>query len=316
MLDINKNKKSDIKEVKKRIFEIIQIGTRVDFWSRAFDYFITIVILLNIVITFLHTFEKLSKFVPVFQGIELVTTIIFIVEYILRLVTSDLLYPEKKQPRALILFIFSFYGIVDLLAIVSYFSVIFTNGFVALKMIRVVRILRLFQINKQSDAFNVVAEVIIEKKNQILSSLFMVFVLLLAASLCMYGLEHDAQPEAFSNAFAGIWWAMSTVLTVGYGDIYPITTGGKMVAIIIAILGVGIVAIPTGIVSAGFVEQYTKIKFSSRQISFKKDVRQMLDEQAEDAGLSAEEYLERVILEKNWEKKASSSRPYQQVREQ
>lgn len=316
MLDINKNKKNDIQELKSRTFEIIQIGTRVDFWSRAFDYFITVVILLNIVVTFLHTFEKFSRFVPVFHGIELVTTIIFIVEYILRLTTSDLLYPGKMQPKALILFIFSFYGIVDLLAIISYFSVVFTNGFVALKMIRVVRILRLFQINKQSDAFNVVAEVITEKKNQILSSLFMVFVLLLAASLCMYGLEHDAQPEAFSNAFAGIWWAMSTVLTVGYGDIYPITTGGKIVAIIIAVLGVGIVAIPTGIVSAGFVEQYTKIKLSSKQISFKKDIRQMLDEQASDAGLEADEYLERIILEKNWEKKASSSRPYQQAREQ
>ena len=81
-----------------------------------------------------------------------------------------------------------------------------------------------------------------------------------ASSLCMYSLEHDAQPQVFSNAFSGIWWAVSTLLTVGYGDIYPITTLGKIFGILITFLGVGMVAIPTGIISAGFVDQYSRIK--------------------------------------------------------
>ena len=81
---------------------------------------------------------------------------------------------------------------------------------------------------------------------------------MLASSLCMYSVEHDAQPDVFRNAFSGIWWSMSTLLTVGYGDIYPITTLGKVMAICIAYLGVGAVAIPTGIISAGFVEQYQR----------------------------------------------------------
>ena len=76
----------------------------------------------------------------------------------------------------------------------------------------------------------------------------------------MYSLEHEAQPEVFSNAFSGIWWSVSTLLTVGYGDIYPITTLGKLFGIGIAFLGVGMVAIPTGIISAGFVDQYSRIK--------------------------------------------------------
>jgi voltage-gated potassium channel len=76
----------------------------------------------------------------------------------------------------------------------------------------------------------------------------------------MYSLEHDAQPEVFTNAFSGIWWAASTLLTVGYGDIYPITTVGKLFGIFITFLGVGMVAIPTGIISAGFVDQYSRIK--------------------------------------------------------
>lgn len=83
-------------------------------------------------------------------------------------------------------------------------------------------------------------------------------ILMLASSLCMYSVEHDAQPEVFRNAFSGVWWSMSTLLTVGYGDIYPITTLGRLMAICIAYLGVGVVAIPTGNISAGFVEQYQR----------------------------------------------------------
>ena len=88
----------------------------------------------------------------------------------------------------------------------------------------------------------------------------MVLIFMVAASLCMYGLEHEAQPDQFKNAFSGIWWSVSTLLTVGYGDIYPITVMGRIMAIVISFLGVGMVAIPTGIISAGFVEQYTKLK--------------------------------------------------------
>ena len=82
---------------------------------------------------------------------------------------------------------------------------------------------------------------------------------MIAVSMCMYGVEHEAQPDKFKNGFSGIWWAASTLLTVGYGDLYPITPLGKALAIVITFLGVGLVAIPTGIISAGFVEQYTKV---------------------------------------------------------
>ena len=85
-------------------------------------------------------------------------------------------------------------------------------------------------------------------------------ILMIGASLCMYSLEHEAQPEVFSNAFSGIWWAASTLLTIGYGDIYPVTIMGKTLGIIISFLGVGMVAIPTGIISAGFVDMYASIK--------------------------------------------------------
>jgi voltage-gated potassium channel len=88
-----------------------------------------------------------------------------------------------------------------------------------------------------------------------MSSVFIIIVLMFASSLGIYNVEHEAQPEVFRNAFSGIWWSVSAMLTVGYGDIYPITVVGQIMAICIAFLGVGVVAIPTGIISAGFLEK-------------------------------------------------------------
>lgn len=139
-------------------------------------------------------------------------------------------------------------------------------------MIRIVRIFRLFRINAYYDSLSVITDVLKSKRQQLISSVFIILVLMLASSLCMYSLEHEAQPEVFTNAFSGIWWAASTLLTVGYGDIYPVTTMGKLFGIFIAFLGVGMVAIPTGIISAGFVDQYSNLKKRS-EYGYEADMR-------------------------------------------
>lgn len=126
-----------------------------------------------------------------------------------------------SKSRATIRFLVSFDGIVDLLTIIPAF---FLSGFVIFRMLRVARVFHLFRLNAKYDSFNVITTVLYEKRNQIISSVFIVLILMLASSLCMYSVEHDAQPEVFRNAFSGICWSMSTLLTVGYGDIYPITT--------------------------------------------------------------------------------------------
>ena len=241
--------------LKTRIFNIIQIGDKSNRISRAFDIFITVVIFSNIVVTFLQTFSELSFLSGFFHVIEAATLCIFCIEYILRIWTADLLYPSRSRLRSRLCFLISFDGIIDFLTILPFF---FLSGFVIFRMLRVARIFHLFRLNSRYDSFNVITTVLYEKRNQIISSVFIVVILMLASSLCMYSVEHDAQPDVFRNAFSGIWWSMSTLLTVGYGDIYPITTLGKVMAICIAYLGVGAVAIPTGIISAGFVEQYQR----------------------------------------------------------
>ena len=239
--------------MREKIFNIIQIGDKSNKISRAFDIFITIIIVSNIIVTVLETFDQLAYFSGLFKIVEIVTVFVFCVEYILRIWTANYLYPEVTAGHARFKFLISFDGIVDLLTIIPAF---FLSGFVIFRMLRVARIFHLFRLNAKYDSFNVITTVLYEKRNQIISSVFIVLILMLASSLCMYSVEHEAQPAVFRNAFSGIWWSMSTLLTVGYGDIYPITTLGRIMAICIAYLGVGAVAIPTGIISAGFVEQY------------------------------------------------------------
>ena len=240
---------------KQKVFNVIQIGDKSNHISRLFDIFITVTILSNIVVTFLQTFDELHYLNTFFNAVEYITLLIFCGEYILRIWTADYLYPDKTKTQARLRFLVSFDGIVDFLTIVPVF---FLSGFVIFRMLRVARIFHLFRLNAKYDSFNVITTVLYEKRNQIISSVFIVVILMLASSLCMYSVEHDAQPLVFRNAFSGIWWSMSTLLTVGYGDIYPITTLGRVMAICIAYLGVGVVAIPTGIISAGFVEQYQR----------------------------------------------------------
>ena len=244
-------------DFKYRVFKIIQIGNKEDLLSRSFDIALSSVIIINIVVMFLQTFEGLARYDTLFDIIEAVTIFLFCIEYGLRIWTAEYLYPAESKPRAVLHFLRSFDGVIDLLTILPFF---FLSGFVVFRMLRVVRIFHLFRINTRYDSFNVITSVLYEKRTQLASSIFILVILMLASSLFLYNVEHKAQPDVFKNAFSGIWWSVSTLSTVGYGDLYPITPLGKFMAIIITFLGIGVVAIPTGIISAGFVEQYNKLK--------------------------------------------------------
>ena len=247
---------------RKRLFEIIEIGLPGDVASQVYDAFNILSIVINLVVSVMYTFDDLhAKFGPWLVTVEAITVAFFALDYCLRLWTAKFLRPSLSEPKAVLRYVFSFSGLVDLLSFLPYYlPVFFPSGAVAFRMFRVARVFRLFRVNAYYDSLGVITEVISSKRQQLFSSVFILLVLMLASSLCMYSLEHDAQPEVFSNAFSGIWWSVSTLLTIGYGDIYPVTTMGKIFSIFITFLGVGMVAIPTGIISAGFVDQYTRIK--------------------------------------------------------
>ena len=247
---------------RKRLFEIIEIGLPGDVASQVYDAFNILSIVINLVVSVMYTFDDLhAKFGPWLVTVEAITVAFFALDYCLRLWTAKFLRPSLSEPKAVLRYVFSFSGLVDLLSFLPYYlPVFFPSGAVAFRMFRVARVFRLFRVNAYYDSLGVITEVISSKRQQLFSSVFILLVLMLASSLCMYSLEHEAQPQVFTNALSGIWWSVSTLLTIGYGDIYPVTTMGKIFSIFITFLGVGMVAIPTGIISAGFVDQYTRIK--------------------------------------------------------
>ena len=247
---------------RRRLSEILEAGASADFISRSYDVLSTLMTLINITVTVLYTFDQMElNHGKLLLAIEAVTVAFFAVEYVLRLWTAQFVHPNLSQWGAVKNYASSFSGIIDLLSFLPhYLPVFFPAGATVFRMFRVIRIFRLFQINAYYDSLNVIGQVISSKRQQLLSSVFTILLLMLSSSLCMYSLEHEAQPEVFSNAFSGMWWSVSTLLTVGYGDIYPITTMGKIFSIFITCLGVGMVAIPTGIISAGFVDQYSRLK--------------------------------------------------------
>ena len=247
---------------RRRVFEIVEIGAADDLLSRGYDFFGSLVVVLALAASVAATFDGAEERCGVLLNtVEIVTSAFFAVDYVLRVWTARCLYPTLTPGKATVRYVSSVGGLIDLVSFLpTFLPVFFPSGMVAFRMFRVVRIFRLFRINAYYDSLHVITEVLRGKRQQLLSSVFIILTLMLASSLCMYSLEHDAQPEVFRNAFSGIWWSVSTLLTVGYGDIYPITTAGKIFGIVITFLGVGMVAIPTGIISAGFVDQYSRIK--------------------------------------------------------
>ena len=250
---------------RKKLFKVLEVGNDLDYASRAYDFFSAFMIVLNLSVSIMYTYEHLRiEYGTLLLWIERITVATFAVDYFLRIYTARFLYEDEEDMtdvKAARKYMLSFMGLVDVLSWLPYFlPIFFPSGTVAFRMIRIVRIFRLFRIDAYYDSLHVITQVIYGKRQQLISSVVLILILMIGASLCMYSLEHEAQPEVFSNAFSGIWWAASTLLTIGYGDIYPVTIMGKTLGIIISFLGVGMVAIPTGIISAGFVDMYASIK--------------------------------------------------------
>jgi len=254
--------KVKINRVRAKIFNMVSTGVIDEPINKFYDFLSIVALVLNLFAAFAITFDYMEEhYKGLLLAIEAVTTFFFAVDYLLRLISSAELYPKLSEPKAALRYIFSMAGIIDLLSFLPYYlPVFFPAGGTVFRLFRVARILRLFRINSYYDQLNVITEIIVSKSQQLLASVFIILILMMASSLCMYSVEHEAQPDVFQNAFSGIWWSASTLLTVGYGDIYPVTIMGKILGIIISFLGVGMVAIPTGIISAGFVEQYQRLK--------------------------------------------------------
>ena len=247
------------RRIKRAIFTIIQPAEHGNIASKVFDIGIMVLILASIASVFIMTFELPQTANRFLNQFEKWAIIVFSVEYLLRIWTAELLFPELPAWRAKLKYMRSGMAIVDLVSIMPFYLPMFLPiNLVGIRAIRLVRLLRVLKLNRYTDAVASIATVFRSKFREILVSVLLVMIMLVIASLLIYYAEHDAQPDKFANAFSGVWWAVATLTTVGYGDIYPVTALGRFLGGIIAITGIGLVAVPTGIISAGFVELLEK----------------------------------------------------------
>ncbi|CED59951.1 Putative uncharacterized protein [Moritella viscosa] len=208
--------------------------------GKGFDIFIQLIIVLSLISFSVETLPSLSENTKnILRVFEIVSVLIFTIEYILRLIFAD----DRFK------FIFSFFGIIDLLAILPFYL---STGFDlrSLRTFRLLRLIRILKLTRYSSATQRFYRAFVIAKEELILFLFTSIIILYLASVGIYYFESQAQPEAFASVFHSMWWAVATLTTVGYGDIYPITVGGKIFTFFILIVGLGIVSIPAGLIAS------------------------------------------------------------------
>ncbi len=216
--------------------------------SRLFNLFSFATIFVSIFVNTLETLPNLSQNQKVFlKVIEWSCVTFFLIEYLLRILVA----------RNKIKFVFSLYGIIDLLSIVPSLLLI-SNAFTSLRVLRIFSLFRIFRLLRFISATQHLKRSIFAAKGELFLFFILSTILLYFSSAGIYVFEHEAQPEKFSSVFHSFWWSVITMTTVGYGDIVPITIGGKIFSCFMIFIGVSFVAVPTGILSASLAQ--VKIK--------------------------------------------------------
>lgn len=243
--------------VKDKVYEIMEPTdkkrTKI---ARFFDVFILSLIFLNIIAVILSTVESLAThFYNYFNYFEIFSVVVFTVEYILRIWSCTI---DKKFQHPIIgriKFALKPIVLVDLLAILPfYLPLIIPLDLRFIRAIRLFRLFRVFKMGRYSRSLNILKDVIGDKKEELLLVIFVVLILLIIFSSLMYFVEREAQPEVFASIPHAMWWGITTLTTVGYGDVVPITVLGKILAAVIAFLGIGMFALPAGILGSGLIE--------------------------------------------------------------
>lgn len=242
-----------IREIRKSTFLILgrPNGMRA---NAIFNMSMMGLIALNVLAVIFETVPSLAEeYGDLFFYFEIVSVVVFSIEYILRFwsTVDDPSFMHRRFPR--IAFVFSPMAIIDLLAILP--SIFIIAGAVDLRLLRVLRLfrlIRLLRIARYSLAIKRLAIVAKQKGPELMISWSLSMFMLVVASSLMYFVEHEVQPEKFSSIPATMWWAMATLTTVGYGDVYPITSLGKFLGACVAFIGIGLFALPAGIIASGF----------------------------------------------------------------
>ena len=212
--------------------------------GKIFDIFIQILIVLSLISFSVETLPNLSKDVSQFlQLFEIIAITIFSIEYLLRIIVAS----NKGK------FIFSFYGIIDLLAILPFYLSLGID-LRSIRIFRLFRIIRMFKLARYSKAVQRFKKAYDIVHDEMVVFIVFTLILLYISSIGIYYFENEAQPEQFKSVFHSLWWSVSTLTTVGYGDIYPVTCGGRVFTFFVLLIGLGIVAVPSGLIASAFTK--------------------------------------------------------------
>jgi len=217
---------------RKRIFALIDENDAARHpLNRPISLFIMALIIASIVAVILESEKTFANYyTSAFYYFELFAVTIFTLEYLARLFTADLKYPEVSKPRAVIKYIFSPMAMIDLLAILPFYLELALLAYGVhhmadtrfLRILRLMRLLRLFKLNRYNSSMKLIGNVLKEEKEKLFITLFMVVILLVLSAALIFTFEHEAQPDAFPNIYSSMWWAIATLTTVGYGDVFPL----------------------------------------------------------------------------------------------
>ena len=227
---------------------------KASYWFHVFIYTLIIISIISLMLSSVQEYN--AKYKIIFTYITNIIMPIFIIEYLARLYASGRLESYKGLSGKL-RYILTPYAIIDLLTLLPYLLVGFGIDGSFIRSLRLFRIFRLFRINKYRKFIKQMQNIISSKKEEFTVLLFFTFIIVILLSFVMFEVEHQAQPNVYSNIFQTIWWAVATLTTVGYGDMYPVTAFGKIITAIISILGIAFIAIPGGIFASEFINSFS-----------------------------------------------------------
>ena len=253
--------------IKKTIFSILEQDSKsseLGWIGKVVNFLLVSLVFLNIFAVIIQTEKGIAlKYNTLFTVLEIISVVFFTIEYVLRVWVSNLHRTYNHAVLGRVKYMLSPIAIIDLLAILPFYLIlVFPIDFKFITILRFFRLLRVFKLKRYSKALHTLWHVIVDKKEELVITFVTILGLLIVSSSLMYYIEHNSQPELFSSIPASMWWSVSTLTTVGYGDMVPITPFGKLLSACIAMLGIAMFALPAALLSSGFTEQ---IKIQSKR---------------------------------------------------
>ena len=258
--------------MREKIFKVIEASDGNDLWSSLYDYFTMCIIILSLVPLAFKTSYR------AFEIIDYVCAAIFIVDYLLRWLTADYKF-GKRNLLSFLRYPFSFMALIDLISILPSLTVL-NESFKLLRLFRLIRafrVFRVFKVFRYSKSIRIIANVLKNSKRALASVGTFAFGYILVSALIIFNIE----PESFENFFEAVYWATVSLTKVGYGDIYPVSVAGQVVTMISSVFGIAIIALPSGIITAGYMKEIEAQRTETDASTLSKREREIADGEQE-----------------------------------